>query len=129
MKKMFIIVVAFAFMPFLSIASNVDETIGYKRITKEVKTNSDEWTPIGKMEIVKILNNRTSVTQKVQVFRNSDGTRAIKDGRYYRELRENPQYGRFPADECLACGYRLVVFYEGDNWYTNGIVKQEYGSY
>lgn len=87
-------------------------------------SNNDDWERVGVMEISKIVGNNASATQKVQVYNNSDGNRAVKDRYGYHIIEENRQYGRYPKDECPECGYRYKVFYEGDYWYTQGIVKR-----
>lgn len=100
-----------------------------KNTENTVVAMSDDWTPIGTTEIIKMDGRRVAATQTVQVYSNSDGTRAIKDGKYYHEIEENTRYGMVPADECIECGYRYRVLYLGDYWYTQNIVKRTYGSY
>ncbi len=130
MKKIVVIIVAMmAVMPFVSMGFNNSKTDKSHILTEEIKSNNDDWTPIGTTVISKKVGASAKVDQTVQVYRNSEGTRAIKDGRYYREIEENTRYGRFPADECWECGYRYRVLYEGEMWYTHNVVKQTYGSY
>lgn len=119
--------VAFAFVPFVSMTSDEGKSINSDNLTtKEVKLdkNDNDWTRIGVTEIAKKVGRNVPVTQKVQVYKNSEGTRAIKDNYGYQEIRENSMYNRFPADECFECGYSHQVLYNGDTWYTNNIVKQ-----
>ena len=87
-------------------------------------SNNDDWERVGVMEISKIVGNNASATQKVQVYNDSDGNRAVKDKYGYQIIEENRQYGKYPKDECAECGYRYKVFYEGEYWYTQGIVKR-----
>lgn len=128
MKKIVVIIMAMAFMPFVSMGFNNSNTDKSHNLTEEIKSN-DDWTPIGTTVISKKVGQNAKADQTVQVYSNSQGTRAIKDGKYFREIEENPTYGRFPSDECLECGYRYRVFYEGEFWYTHNVVKQTYGSY
>lgn len=128
MKKIVVSIIAMAFLPLVSMGFNNSITDKSHDQAEEIKSN-DDWTPIGTTEISKKVGTNAMANQTVQVYQNSEGTRAIKDGRYYREIEENPTYGRFPSDECLECGYRYRVFYEGSFWYTHNVVKQTYGSY
>jgi len=128
MKKIVVIIIAMAFMPFVSMGFNNSNTDKSHDQTEQIKS-SDDWTPIGTTVISKKVGANSKVDQTVQVYRNSEGTRAIKDGRYYHEIEENTRYGRFSSDDCWECGYRYRVIYEGETWYTNNIVKQTYGSY
>lgn len=131
MKKLVIIIIAIAFMPFVSMGTNNAKSDKSRSLTEEIKSNekNSDWTPIGTTEIAKKIRGTVVSTQTVQVYSNSDGTRAIKDGRRYSEIEENSRYGQFPSDECVECGYRYRVLYEGEYWYTHGVVKQTYGSY
>ncbi len=131
MKKLIIIIMAFAFMPFASMGSDNSMSDKSRSLTEEVKSNkgTSDWTPIGTTEIAKKIRGTVVSTQTVQVYSNSDGTRAIKDGSRYCEIEENSIYGKFPSDECVECGYRYRVLYRGEYWYTHGVVKQSYGSY
>ncbi len=123
------IIVAIALMPFASMGLNNSNTDSPRNATEEISAANDDWTPIGTIVISKKVGVNSKADQTVQVYSNSYGTRAIKEGRYYREIEENSRYGRFPADECWECGYRYRVFYEGETWYTHNVVKQTYGSY
>jgi hypothetical protein len=133
MKKIVIAIIAVAFMHSVSMGSNDNrETIKNNNLTEEINSNNndDDWTKIGTTQIYKKVGaNGAAASQTVQVYRNSNGTRAIKNGNRYEEFEENPMYNRFPADECFECGYSYRVFYEGSYWYTKGIVKKTYGSY
>lgn len=129
MKKNIVVLIALAIIPFVTMASNEGKCTKSTMSTENVKTADNEWTPIGTMEIAKRTGTKAFVTQKIQVYRNSNGDRAVKDKYGYHQIEENSQYGRFPSDECPECGYKYMVFYEGTYWYTNGIVKQTYGSY
>ncbi len=113
-------------MPFVSIWSNVDKNIESERLTLSIRTNSnvDDWQRVGAMEISKKVGRNVPATQKVQVYKNTNGDRAVKDNYGYHEIKENKMYGKYPEDDCFECGYRYKVFYEGDYWYTKGIVKQ-----
>ena len=133
MKKIVIAIIDVAFMHSVSMGSN-DNRVSMKnnKSTEEITSNNnnDDWTKIGTTQIYKKVGaNGAAASQTVQVYRNSNGTRAIKSGSRYVEIEENPMYNRYPADECFECGYSHRVFYEGDFWYTKGIVKQTYGSY
>lgn len=119
--------VAFAFIPFVSMTSNEGKSINSDNLMKkEVKSNisDNDWTRIGVTDISIKVGRNVPATQKVQVYKNSDGKRAIKDKYGYQEIRENPQYNRFPADGCFECGYSHLVMYNGETWYTKNIVKQ-----
>lgn len=127
MIKTVVAMVAFAFIPFVSMNSNEGKSINSDNLMKkEVKSNisDNDWTRIGVTEISKIVGKKVTATQKVQVYENSDGKRAIKDKRGYQEITENPQYNRFPADQCPPCSYSHQVWYIDDYWYTNNIVKR-----
>lgn len=117
--------VAIAFMPFVSMGSNDNNDIKDGNLTENIQSssNDNDWQPIGVMEISKKVGNNVPATQKVQVYKNSDGTRAVKDKYGYHELRDNPMYGR-QLSGCFPCDYRYCVSYQGDEWYTQGIVKQ-----
>ena len=131
MKRLVIIIIAITIMPFVSMGSNDPKSDTPCSLTEQIKSydmNSD-WTPIGTTEIAKKIRGTVVSTQTVQVYSNSNGTRAIKDGSRYCEIEENSTYGRFPSDECVECGYRYRVLYKGEYWYTHGVVKQTYGSY
>ena len=125
MKKIVLIVIAMAFMPFVSMGFNNGNAEKSNNLTEEIKSN-DNWTLIGTTVISKKVGVNSKVDQTVEVYRSSDGTRAIKDGRYFREIEENSRYGRFPEDDCWECGYRYRVMYEGETWYTQNVVKQTY---
>lgn len=119
--------VAFAFIPLVSMISIEGKCIHLNnQTTKEVSlSRSDsDWTQIGVVEITKKVGVNAPVTQKVPAYKNSNGTRAIKDKYGYQVIKENSMYNRFPADECFECGYSHWVFYNGDTWYTRNIVKQ-----
>lgn len=127
MIKTAVAMVAFALIPFVSMNSDEGKSINSDNLMKkEVKSNisDNDWTRIGVTEIAKKVGRNVPVTQKVQVYKNSEGTRAIKDNYGYQEIRENSMYNRFPADECFECGYSHQVLYNGDTWYTKNIVKQ-----
>ncbi len=132
-----VILIIIAFMPFVSMGSKGSKIIKSYNLTEEVKLkNADnDWTPVGTTEIVKRVGSRNAgantalAKQTVQVYRNSDGARAIKDGNRYSEIVECSIYGQFPTEDCVECGYRFRVLYRGEFWYTDGIVKKTYGSY
>lgn len=126
MKKYIVILVAIAIMPFVSIRANVGKNIESNNLTESILANSsdNDWQPIGVMEIAKNVGRNVPGTQKVQVYSNSDGDRAIKDKYGYHKLEENRMYGKYSKDECFEAGYRYKIFYEGEYWYTNGIVKK-----
>lgn len=126
MKRIVIIIMAIAIMPFVSMGFNNSNAVRPHNLTKEVKSNND-WKSIGTTVISKKVGSNSQVDQTVQVYRNSEGTCAIKDGRYYHEIEENTRYGKF--SDCWECGYRYRVLYEGETWYTHSVVKQTYGSY
>lgn len=119
--------IAFAFMPLVSMISNEGKSINSNNpTTKEVVStvNDNDWTRIGVTEITKKVGRNVPANQKVQVYKNSEGKRAVKDKYGYQEIRENSMYNRFPADECFECGYSHQVLYNGETWYTQNIVKQ-----
>lgn len=128
MKKVIVIIITIALMPFASMGSDNIKANKSHNTVEDIKTN-DDWTPIGTTVITKSIGITAKVEQTVQVYRNSAGTRAIKDGRYYHEIQENKRYGKFPSEDCWSCGFRYWVLYEEETWYTHGIVKQTYGSY
>ena len=138
MKKIVVILFAIAFMPIVSFGTNDNDNTKSRKSIEEVKstnskvvrTNDEDWTPIGTTEILKKIGVSASANRTVQVYKNSAGVRAIKDKKFgYQEIKENKMYNRFPADECFECGYGYQVFFEGDIWYTKGIVKKTLGSY
>ena len=126
MNKIIVAMIAVAIMPFASMMSNGSKSIKSNILTEEfrITTNDSDWTRVGATEISKKVGRNAPVTQKVQVYKNSEGIRAIKDKYGYQEIIENSMYNRYPADECFECGYSHKVLYNGETWYTKNIVKQ-----
>ena len=127
MKKIVVFIIAITILPFVSMGFNNNTTEESHNSTKEIKSNTaDDWTQVGTTEIYKKISGNVMASQKVKVYKNSNGERAIKDGSYYQKFEENPMYHKYPTDECPECGYYYRIFYEGSTWYTTGVVKQSY---
>lgn len=125
MKKLVLFIIAIAILPVASMGFNNIPTDKSQNSTKEIKSNTaDDWTKVGTTVIYKKIRGTAMASQTVSVYKNSDGERAIKDGSYYRKFEENPNYHRY--DGCAECDYYYRVFYEGEFWYTTGVVKQSW---
>lgn len=114
-------------MPLVSVISNESKSINFNNLTTEeisLNKSDEDWVRIGVIEIQKKVGRNAPTTQKVQVYKNSDGTRAIKDKYGFQEIRENSMYKRYPDEECFECRYSHKVSYNGETWYTHNIVKQ-----
>lgn len=122
-----IAMIALAFLPLVSAFTNENQSINNnQKTTEEFRLNNSDvdWSRIGVTEITKKVGRNAPATQTVQVYGNSNGTRAIKDKYGYQEIRENSMYKRYPDDECFECRYSHTVMYNGETWYTHNIVKQ-----
>ena len=127
MKKIIVFIIAISILPLISKGFNKNISDKSFSSTKEVKSStSDEWTRVGTTVIYKKIRGNVMASQTVPVYKNSDGERAIKDGSSYRRFEENPIYQKYTTDEMPECAYYYRVFYEGDTWYTTGVVKQSY---